>query len=633
MAEKVEVEVIAKTNKAVEALNNLENKLEDVSKAGQKNREGFQVLDQATGGYAGKVKELSGSVKGVITGAKGFIKTLKGIKGALISTGIGALVVALGLIVAYWDDIKGLVDGTTRAQREGLAEAEKLRDVTQQQLDITSSMENTLKAQGKTEKEIRDLKIQQTNEVIAATEAQLAQQESMKKSQLEAAERNRDIAAGIIAFLGAPITIILGIVDAISQTLAKIGVIEEGTSLAEDFVMGAAEMIFDPEDITTEADATIKETEAQLRKLKNTRDGFVLKDEADKKSSREKAKSDKDKADKEELDAIKKSEEEKNAALEAIRKGEIDTEAERRAEKLRLVEEEYAKLKEAAILYEQDTFELENARLTKLKELKDGFKEKDRLEEEARKEKEEADKLAEQEALIEQLELDKEFEELNFEEQREVVAEREAILLEDTTLTDAQKIGLKEQFAKKEAEIDLAQKESKAKIQNATLDVAQQGIDVLKGIAGENIAVQKALLIADGAAGIAKILVNTGVANAKAIAASPTTAGQPFVAINSISAGLGIAGNIAATAKGLSALGGGSPKGGGSVPETAGGGGTGVIAETQAPSFNVVGATETSSLANTIASQTQQPVQAYVVSNDVTTAQSMENNIVEGAAL
>ena len=67
MAEKVEVEVIAKTDKAVKALNNLENKLEDVSKVGQKNREGFQVLDQATGGYAGKVRDLSGSVKGVTT--------------------------------------------------------------------------------------------------------------------------------------------------------------------------------------------------------------------------------------------------------------------------------------------------------------------------------------------------------------------------------------------------------------------------------------------------------------------------------------------------------------------------------------------------------------------------------------
>ncbi|MEJ6792014.1 MAG: hypothetical protein QNK89_04575 [Lacinutrix sp.] len=634
MAEKVEIEVVAKTSKANKALSDLENKLDGLSKAGQKNREGFKVLDEATGGYAGKIKNLSGSVKGVITGAKGFIKTLKGVKGALISTGIGALVVALGLIVAYWDDIKGLVDGTTRAQREGLAEAEKMKAVAEEQLAITGSMENTLKLQGKTEREIRDLKVQQTNEVIAATEAQLAQQESMKKSQIAAAKRNRNIVAGIIGFITAPITVVLGMVDAITDTLAKIGVIEEGTKLAEGYLLGVAEMVFDPDEVATEADETIKETEDQLRKLKNTRDGFVLKDRADKNSAKEKAKSDREKANKEESDAIKKAEDEKKAALEAIRKGEIDTEAERREEKLRLVEEEYAKLKEAAVLYEQDTVELESARLTKLKELKDGFKEKDRLEEEARKEQEEADKLAEQEALIEQLELDKEFEELNFEEQREVLAEREALLLEDTTLTDEQKINLKEQFAKKEADIDLASKEAKAAVQNATLDVAQKGINVLKQIAGENIAVQKALLIAEGAAGIAKILVNTGVANAKAVSASVTTGGMPWVAINSISAGLGIAGNIAATAKGLSALGGGSPKGGGvAPPKTAGGGGTGVIAETQAPSFNVVGATETSSLADTIASQTSQPVQAYVVSNDVTTAQSLENNIVEGATL
>ena len=53
----------------------------------------------------------------------------------------------------------------------------------------------------------------------------------------------------------------------------------------------------------------------------------------------------------------------------------------------------------------------------------------------------------------------------------------------------------------------------------------------------------------------------------------------------------------------------------------------------QAPSFNIVGATETSQLAEAVGGQAQQPVQAYVVANDVTTAQSLENNIVEGATL
>ena len=53
----------------------------------------------------------------------------------------------------------------------------------------------------------------------------------------------------------------------------------------------------------------------------------------------------------------------------------------------------------------------------------------------------------------------------------------------------------------------------------------------------------------------------------------------------------------------------------------------------QPPSFNIVGATETSQLAEAVGSQTQQPVQAYVVANDITTAQSLENNIVEGATI
>lgn len=601
MAEKVEVEVVAKTDKAVKALSNLENKLEEVSKVGQKNREGFQFLDKVTGGYAGKLRDLSGSVKGVITGAKGFIKTLKGVKGALISTGIGALVVALGLIVAYWDDIKGLVDGTTRAQREGLAEAEKLRDNAQKQLDITSSMENTLKAQGKTEKEIKDLKMQQTNEVIAATEAQLAQQQSMKESQIEAAERNRDILSGILKFLSLPLAMVLKAYDYIT-----------GSNTSEIFDK-AAEMIFDPTEVAEEGNAAIEETEAQLRKLKNTRDGYILQEQKEKESQAEKRKAQKQKED----DAEIQAEKDKQAALEAIRKGEIDTEAERRAEKLRLINEEYDELKDAAVLYGEDTAALEEARLTKLKELQDSFKAED-----------EAKLLAQQEKAAEQYEFDKEFDLMSFEEQRSLIAEREALMLEDTALTDQQKIDLKQQFADKEAEIDLASKEAKAAVQNATLDVAQQGISVLKDIAGENVAVQKALLIAEGAAGIAKILVNTGVANAKAVSASPITGGMPWVAINSVSAGLGIAGNIAATAKGLSALGGGSPKGGGGVPRSGG-----APAQTQAPSFNVVGATETSVLADTVAEQTQEPIQAYVVSNDVTTAQSLENNIVEGATL
>ena len=72
------------------------------------------------------------------------------------------------------------------------------------------------------------------------------------------------------------------------------------------------------------------------------------------------------------------------------------------------------------------------------------------------------------------------------------------------------------------------------------------------------------------------------------------------------------------------------PNGGGGA--SAGGGGS-VGAAPTPPSFNVVGASETSVLGDAVAGQANEPVQAYVVSNDVTTAQSLQNNIVDGATI
>ena len=51
------------------------------------------------------------------------------------------------------------------------------------------------------------------------------------------------------------------------------------------------------------------------------------------------------------------------------------------------------------------------------------------------------------------------------------------------------------------------------------------------------------------------------------------------------------------------------------------------------PAFNVVGASGTNQLATAIGGQTQQPIQAFVVSNDVTTAQEMDRNIIDGASI
>lgn len=184
------------------------------------------------------------------------------------------------------------------------------------------------------------------------------------------------------------------------------------------------------------------------------------------------------------------------------------------------------------------------------------------------------------------------------------------------------------QKAKDDKEIADAQAVAEAKIaiQNAQLDNLKDGISLLQNLGIKNKAIQKGLVIAENAAGIAKTVINTMAANAKAVAASPLTGGQPFVTANTISGAIGVATSVAATVKALSALGGGSAGGGGSMPS--GGGGS-----ASAPSFNIVGQGGANQIAQTIGGQMQQPLQAFVVGQDVTTQQGLNRGIVQNATL
>jgi hypothetical protein len=68
-------------------------------------------------------------------------------------------------------------------------------------------------------------------------------------------------------------------------------------------------------------------------------------------------------------------------------------------------------------------------------------------------------------------------------------------------------------------------------------------------------------------------------------------------------------------------------------PSNIGGGGGGGSIPAMPPSFNIVGQSDTNQLADAIGGQTQQPVQAFVVSSEVTTAQELDRNIIDGASI
>ena len=182
--------------------------------------------------------------------------------------------------------------------------------------------------------------------------------------------------------------------------------------------------------------------------------------------------------------------------------------------------------------------------------------------------------------------------------------------------------------ADKQIETEQALADAKLSIQNAQLDNVSRGIGLLQSLGIKNKAVQKGLVIAENAAGIAKTVINTMAANAKALTLGPVLA-PPTILANNISAGIGIATSVAATAKALSALGGG---GGGSSSTSLPSGSGGGASATPTVGFQT---SSENQIATTIASnqQEQPPIKAFVVSTEVSTAQAIDRNKVTANSL
>jgi hypothetical protein len=228
-----------------------------------------------------------------------------------------------------------------------------------------------------------------------------------------------------------------------------------------------------------------------------------------------------------------------------------------------------------------------------------------------------------------------------YDRKRELIGMKEAELLAQEGLTQNQRTAIIQQAADERAAIGMAELEARAEIQNAQLDLASQFGGLLKTLAGENKKVAIAGVVVEQAAAIGKILVNTGIANAKAVAASPLTFGAPWVAINSISAALSIASSIAAGVKAVQQInsassGGGAASGGGAIPGKSGAGSAPAIPQIEKTTVpQITGTTGQASpgaqIAGTLAQSSGKPIKAYVVSGDVTSQQALDRRTTRAA--
>jgi hypothetical protein len=479
---------------------------------------GFQLVQGTMGAFGAESAQVEEallkvqSAMAIADGVKGFREAIPSIKAfgsamkaAIGSTGIGLLVVALGTLVAYWDDIKAAVSGVSDEQSRLNQKTDANVLAQQAKYDAISGQDNILKLQGKSESDILKIKQTQIQAVIKATEAQLVQQEATKKAQVMAARRNQEILTGILTFLTAPLQLLLGTVDMVGKALGK------DFNLRQGLNKSITSLVFDPEETAEEGDKVINETKAKLAQLKNEAAGFTLAlKEMDKPAEKVVTKSSKE--------VVKKAEEEVSILK--------DFEAEKIATRKATLDKtlEFQKLENEGL---RNNFE--------------GKLELWRLEKELEAKK----KQARQEALI------------------------------------------------------------------GTADTLGQIADLF----GRQTAAGKA-------AAIAEATIQTFLSAQKAYTA---TVGIPIVGpvLAPINAGLAIAAGIK-NIKEITAV---------KTPDGGGGGGGNLsnsfTSGAQAPSFNVVG----NSGMNQLAQIQQTPVQAYVVSGEVTSAQALDRNRVKNATL
>ena len=531
--------------------------------------------------------------------------TFKGLKGALLASGIGAFVVLLGTVVAYWDDIKEAIFETNKAQDTFNDTLEDFNKGAQEAIVKTQQVESAFKLarKGVISKEEA---LQTYNDTLGdsfgkATSLNEAEELFAKKS--AAYIRATALRAQANAILAKSAEVMANAVT---------GSFEDQTTLADKWAIGLKSAFGSTEEVFEETKKRQKQ-----RVKENLQEANVQK-----KSLEDLAQT-----------LLQQAEETENAnGIISESEKKLNDERKERYQKEKERKEEERKAREEELKRQQ---EIEAERLRNIQALQDEF-----LNElEQNNEEYYQSQLTQQEREVQAIN-DKYF--ALIERAKEYGIETESLeeqrlnLINDINVKYAQEeIALEQE---KKSKLDAIDEDAKNKelerieaLNQARINGVKNGLQLASDLvslfsaksekeARRQFQIQKAL-------SIAQATVNTFEAVQSAYASalkSPIFAVNPaYPFIQAAAAGAFGAVQIAKIAKTKYQSSGTqsvdtSPSGGG-------GGQQGAIT----PNFNVVG----NSGVNQLATLQQQPIQAYVVSGQVTSAQALDRNRIQNATL
>jgi len=489
---------------------------------------------------------------------------------ALIATGLGAIVAVVGALAANWDKVTAFLRGTTKQQEAYNEVANKAVEIASEELNALDKLQRT----------INDETVSREDKNAAVKELQEGYPDLLKNidaEEVSLTELNKAIE------LNSELVMLNAQMQAIAELRAE--AMKEKIQAATDAQTGQNESWLDGITALTAytyglGDVVNEETLATQRTKEATK---AAEDKIDVYDELEKYIQSQVKALKEQIgvtDEQKLSEKE----LEEQRKKYAE---DRKARIIAEMEEE------ARLRRESDNFikDLEE-RLALEKELKDKAAREDREREQA---------------LLEQIQ-----------------ASLDAELAAEEAKVDAaiEADNKKKELA--EAELLREQELQKQKLELTSAAFGAIG-DLINSFAGESEAAQERAFNVTKAVNLAQAITNT----ALAVTAALTAGGNPIklaTGAQFIEAGIAAAAGAAqiATIARTQFNAGGGGGGASNIPNPPTGGGA------NPATFNVVGNTGTNQLAQTLG---QQPLQAYVVAGDVTSAQSLERNKIQQSTL
>lgn len=256
-----------------------------------------------------------------------------------MALGIGVIIAGVTALIALFQKLDLSIDGVSKSDKE-LAKSQEARlKASKDNVEALDAQDNILKMQGKSERQILEMKIAALKTAIDNQKAVIETGKAQAKQQIQAAQRNKDILRGILDFITKPSEWLLKLVDKLASMLGYDTGLAKVFSETKDAMVS---LVFDPEKEQKAAEETQAEQEKALLQMQNTLAGHQLAiKQIDKQAADDRRKAAEDAA-KEQADKDAEAAKQKQEALDEKNKARLEALKEQAREEERLRKEKEA---------------------------------------------------------------------------------------------------------------------------------------------------------------------------------------------------------------------------------------------------------------------------------------------------